>query len=211
MPGDKNVEGVSPLPARIPLLKRLYHLPSGTSGSDSSQCFNSRKVGSRHAAPLQVTLDEMFQNSRWRRLLDFGHGQLRRDTEDSGSQVLKLRALELLMENRAFQLTGKSPNLAWVGRAFETLQQGQNSLIGCLLGTGNRHCLHLRTAFFGLRPSRLDSLTRAFAPLFRSHPGSSSRPPLLATPSPESNSGGILLRRSNSHTYIIPERSRIDT
>src|SRR6266516_4592582 len=27
----------------MPLLKRLCHLPSGTSGSDSSQCFHSRK------------------------------------------------------------------------------------------------------------------------------------------------------------------------
>src|ERR1035441_1382667 len=43
MPGSRNVFGRSPSPPRVNRLKRLYHFPCGTSGSDASQPCNSSK------------------------------------------------------------------------------------------------------------------------------------------------------------------------
>lgn len=82
----RNVLGSSPSPASVNLAKRLYQRPSGTSGSDSSQCFSSTK------SSIEIRPSRN-RSIRWSRI-------------PRGGGFRSLGILELFVENYSFNLLG---------------------------------------------------------------------------------------------------------
>src|SRR4051812_20989664 len=122
------------------------------------------------------------------------------------------------MENCSFELIGQFADLVLVVGFFDALQQAQDSLVGCVRGSGSRFGsrsgpLHgyIILALLVFCPSCLDRFACALATLLRRELGSSGRTALFPALPPQSDGGRIfLLRNSYGHELIIPERSRFD-
>jgi hypothetical protein len=153
--------------------------------------FQFQEVGARDS-PFTVPSNQVIQNSRRGRLLDFRHR----------CKSWKLGVRILFMKNCPFKLVGKISNFNVVLRRLDSAQEIQHGAIGSSNGNVRGFI------FSGLRPSCLNSFPCALTSLrwckFRG-PGWTA---LFAAPSPQSDGGRIFLSFCYGHDYIIRERSR---
>lgn len=126
--------------------------------------FQLEEVG-RGDSSVFEPLDQMIENSGWRRPPDPGHS---------------LSSSVLLVENEAFKLLGQFTYLAPIVGRFDSLQQHQHRMIG---GVGFRPDVHrlyhpvLFALCVGLVPARANRLTGDLAAFLGSELGGSRRPP----------------------------------
>ena len=160
-PGSKNVFGRSPSPARVNRLKRLYHFPCGTSGSDASQSCNSSK------SAIEIRPSRK-RSAKWSMI-------------GPGGGFLILGIPVLFVEYDPLQLVREAADFAFVFGVLQALQADMKGLFGSTeAGVGRRRFAGVtRAAISALGPPCRNRFSGVLAPFFGCEPGRTGWPPFL--------------------------------
>ena len=187
-PGSKNVFGRSPSPARVNRLKRLYHFPCGTSGSDASQSCNSSK------SAIEIRPSRK-RNARWPMI-------------GPGGGFLIFGIPVLFVEYDPLQLVREAADFAFVFGVLQALQADMKGLFGSTeAGVGRRRSAGVtRAAISALGPPCRNRFSGVLAAFFGCEPGRAGWAALLAALTRQANRSGTPL--FCSHTSIVREGSQ---